>query len=104
MGKNRYGLYSFAVFMLIASSIATPVFGEVTNLTTNQESFLKGDKISFSGNVEKGDTGLVTIVIRDSNEKFVMLSQAIINSDNTFDVNCAISPSYPTASSIVIPG
>ena len=85
MGKNRYGLYSFAVFMLIASSITTPVFGEVTNLTTNQESFLKWDKITFSGSVEQGDTGLVTIVIRDNNEKFVMLSQAIINSDNTFE-------------------
>lgn len=31
------------------------------------------------------DAGLVTIVIRDNNEKFVMLSQTIINSDNPFE-------------------
>ncbi|WP_299290381.1 SHOCT domain-containing protein [Nitrosopumilus sp.] len=85
MRKNRYGLYSFAIFALLVSSISTPVFAEVTTLTTNQNSFLKGDRITFSGNVEMGDTGLITIVIRDNNEKFVMLSQAIINSDNTFE-------------------
>lgn len=85
MRINRFGLYSFAIFVLIVSSISTPVFAEVIYFTTNQNSFLKGDKIIFSGKVENEDTGLVTIVIRDNNEEFVILSQAIINSDNTFE-------------------
>ena len=85
MNKNRYGPYSLGMIVLLLSTTMTPVFAEVTILQTNSDSFYKGDKITFSGTVEEGSTGLITIVIRDLNDKFVMLTQAIINHDDTFE-------------------
>ncbi len=72
----------------------TPAFAEVTSLQTNSESFYKGDQITFSGIVEKDSIGLVTIVIRDLNDKFVVLAQAIINHDNTFEKTIKIEDRF----------
>ena len=94
MNKNRYGTYSLGITTLLVLSIMTPVFAEVTSLQTNQESFYKGDQVEFSGTVEKGSTGLITIVIRDLDDEFVMLTQAIINPDDTFNKALKISDKF----------
>lgn len=72
----------------------TPAFAEVTSLQTNSESFYKGEQIKFSGIVEKDSIGLVTIVIRDLNDKFVVLAQAVINYDNTFEKTIKIGDGF----------
>ncbi|MDH3696162.1 MAG: SHOCT domain-containing protein [Nitrosopumilus sp.] len=84
MGKNRRWPYSLGL-LLFLGLVANPAFAEVTSLQTNNESFYKGDEIEFSGTVEDGSTGLVTIVIRDLNDEFVLLTQAIIDDDNSFE-------------------
>jgi len=84
MNKNWYGSCSLGMILLLILTNTT-VFAEVTSLQTNSESFYKGDQIKFSGNVEKRSSGLVSIVIRDLNNEFVMLVQAIINPDNSFE-------------------
>jgi hypothetical protein len=71
--------------LLLIGVFSNPAFAEVTSLKTNNELFYKGEQIEFSGVVEEDSTGLVTIVIRNHNEKFVLLTQAIINHDNTFE-------------------
>ena len=85
MNKKRYGPYSFGMVALLMLTTITLAFGEVTSLQTNSESFYKGEQIKFSGTVEKGSIGLVTIVIRDLNDAFVMLLQASINPDDSFE-------------------
>jgi len=84
LGKNRYVSYYLGIFLFL-SLIVNPAFAEVTSLQTNNESFYKGDEIEFSGTVEDDSTGLVTIVIRDLNDEFVLLTQAIIDDDNSFE-------------------
>ena len=84
LGKNRRWPYSLGL-LLFLGLVANPAFAEVTSLQTNNESFYKGDEIEFSGTVEDGSTGLVTIVIRDLNDEFVLLTQAIIGDDNSFE-------------------
>ncbi len=71
--------------MVLAISAIAPVFAEVESIQTDSEYYLKAEKIQFSGMVEQGSEGLVTIVIRDANDKFIMLTQALINQDNTFE-------------------
>jgi len=83
LSKNGYGAYSLGLFLLLGL-FTNPVFAEVTRLQTDNESFYKGDEIEFSGTVENDSTGLVTIVIRDLNNEFVLLTQAIINHDDSF--------------------
>jgi len=70
---------------LLFSSITIPAFAEVNTIQTDRLFYSNGDKIIFSGTVDNDSTGLVTIVIRDSNDKFVLLTQAIIEFDNTFE-------------------
>jgi hypothetical protein len=70
---------------MLFSSITIPVFAEVETIQTNKLFYSNGDKIIFSGTVDNDSSGLVTIVIRDSNDKFVLLTQAIIEFDNTFE-------------------
>jgi len=83
LNKKRYGPYSL-VMVLLLGLMLNPAFAEVTSIQTNADSFYKGDHIEFSGTVEKDSIGLVTIVIRDPNNEFVLLSQATINHDDTF--------------------
>ena len=70
---------------MLFSSITIPAFAEVESIQTDKLFYSNGDKIIFSGTVDNDSTGLVTIVIRDSNDKFVLLTQAIIEFDNTFE-------------------
>ncbi len=73
------------VMGMLFSSITIPVFAEVETIQTDKLFYSNGDKIIFSGTVDNDSSGLVTIVIRDSNDKFVLLTQAIIEFDNTFE-------------------
>jgi len=75
---------TISLMMLLLVSTITPAFSEVTSFELDKIFYTKGDEISFSGTVDEKDTGLVTIVIRDSNGGFVLLAQAFIQSDNTF--------------------
>jgi hypothetical protein len=80
--------------LLLVSIFSNSAFAEVTSLKTNNELFYKGDQIEFSGKVEEGSTGLVTIVIRDHAEKFVLLTQAVINHDNTFEKSIKVENKF----------
>lgn len=81
-GNNNY--LSGIITLMIAITFS-PIFAEVTSLDVNADSVYKGDQIKFSGNVEKNSNGLVTIVIRDHNDKFIQLTQATINHDYSFE-------------------
>ena len=94
MNKNWHGPYSLVVGVLLVFSSTIPAFAEVIKLDTTSNSFFKDEKITFSGTVEKGTTGLVSIVIRDIDDRFVLLTQAIINSDNSFEKTISIEESF----------
>jgi len=94
MNRNKHRSYSLGMIVLLISVTITPVFAEVTGLQTNSSSFYKGDQIKFSGNVEKDSIGLVTIVIRDLNDEFVLLTQAVINPDDTFEKMITIGDKF----------
>ena len=66
MRKDRFGPYSAGIIMVLAISAIAPVFAEVESIQTDSEYYLKTEKIQFSGTVEQGSEGLVTIVIRDT--------------------------------------
>lgn len=80
--------------LLLIGVFSNPAFAEVIDLKTNDELFFKGDQIEFSGIVEEDSTGLVTIVIRDDDEKFVLLTQAIINHNNTFEKSIKVENKF----------
>ena len=63
---------------MLLTSIAFPAYAEVDSIQTDGLSYIKEDIISFSGKVEEGTNGLVSIVIRDPNNKFVYLFQTSI--------------------------
>jgi len=94
MNKKRHGPYSLGLVALLMLTTISPAFGEVTSLQTNSESFYKGELIKFSGTVEKESIGLVTIVIRDLNDAFVMLLQALINPDDSFEKTIKITDKF----------
>ncbi len=70
---------------MLLTSIAFPAYAEVDSIQTDGLSYIKEDIISFSGKVEEGTNGLVSIVIRDPNNKFVYLFQTSIRADHTFE-------------------
>ncbi|GBF24922.1 hypothetical protein MnTg01_01268 [archaeon MnTg01] len=82
---NRKNLFSLTIMGMLFSFIAIPAFAEVETIQTDKLFYTTKEKIIFSGTVDYDSTGLVSIVIRDSNDKFVLLTQAIIKSDNTFE-------------------
>jgi len=75
---------TISLMTLLLVSTITPAFSEVTSFELDKIFYTKGDQISFSGTVDEESNGLVTIVIRDSNGEFVLLTQAYIQPDNTF--------------------
>jgi len=78
---------TISMIALLLVSILTPAFAEVTSFELDKIFYTKGDQISFSGTVDEESKGLVTIVIRDSNGEFLLLTQAFIQPDNTFQRN-----------------
>ena len=80
--------------LLLIGVFSNSAFAEVTSLNTNNELFYKGDQIEFSGIVEEDSTGLVTIVIRDHDAKFVLLIQSMINHDNTFEKSIKVENKF----------
>ena len=93
LSKNGYCSYSLGLLLLLGL-FTNPVFAEVTNLQTNNKSFYKGDQIEFLGTVENGSTGLVTIVIRNLNDEFVLLTQASIDQNNSFEKKIEIDEQF----------
>ncbi|MFB5636114.1 MAG: SHOCT domain-containing protein [Nitrosopumilus sp.] len=89
---KKYWTYSLLV--LFSGLLVNPAFGELTSFHTNNNSFMMGDEIEFSGTVEKESRGLVTIVIRDQNNEFVLLTQATINPDDTFEKSIVIENKF----------
>jgi len=73
-----------SMITLLLVSTLTPAFAEVASFELDKIFFTKGDQISFFGTVDEESKGLVTIVIRDSNGEFILLTQAFIQPDNTF--------------------
>lgn len=90
---NKYESYVLGL-VLFLGLFASPVFAEVSSLQTNNGIFYKGNQIEFSGTVEEGSTGLITIVIRDQNNEFVMLTQSSINYDDSFEKQITIGDKF----------
>ena len=93
LSKNRYWSYSLGLLLLLGL-FTNPAFAEVTNLQTNNKSFYKGDQIEFLGTVENDSTDLVTIVIHDLNDEFVLLTQASIDHNNSFEKKIKIENQF----------
>jgi len=90
IGKN----ISFFLIVVLLFPIVLPAYAEVASFQVEKTLYIKGEQISFSGTVEESDTGLVTIVFRDSNDKFVLLTQAFIQPDNTFKRILSSEPKF----------
>lgn len=90
IGKN----ISFFLILVLLFPIVLPAYAIVTSFQVEKTLYIKGDQISFSGTVEESDTGLVTIVFRDSYDKFVLLTQAFIQPDNTFKRTISSEPKF----------
>ncbi len=97
MVLNSKNQLSWALIALLVTSFSIPAYGEVQSVKTDKLFYAPGDSIAFSGTVEDDDTGLVTIVIRDANDKFVLLTQAFITADNTFERNVNTSDKFSTS-------
>lgn len=74
----------FFLMLILLISTIVPAYATVTSFHTDRTFYVKGDQVSISGTVDVESTGLVSIVFRDSNNKFVLLTQAFIQSDSTF--------------------
>ncbi|HJJ22757.1 MAG TPA: SHOCT domain-containing protein [Nitrosopumilus sp.] len=91
---NRYRSYSLGMILLLMLLTSIPAFAEVTSLQTDYDSFYKGGKMKISGTVEEGTNGLVSIVIRDLDDEFVMLIQTLIDYDDSFEKTIKISDKF----------
>ena len=79
--------------MVLFSGII-PAFAEVTELQLDKTAYAKGDSINARGSVTSDSSGIVTIVLRDPNDKFVLLNQAIIHEDNSFETIIPINQKF----------
>jgi len=75
----------FFLTTIILLSGILPAFAEVAEIQLDKTTYVKGDIINVKGTVTKDASGLVTIVLRDPNDKFVLLSQAFIQTDDSFE-------------------
>ena len=92
LGNQFLGI-SLAVMLALG---IVPVYAEVSDLSADKRMYFLNDAILFSGKVDKGTTGLVTIVIRDTLDNFVMLTQAIIEPDESFEKRVEINNKFVT--------
>jgi hypothetical protein len=79
---------------IILLSGILPAFAEVAEIQLDKTTYVKGDIINVKGTVTKDASGLVTIVLRDPNDKFVLLSQAFIQTDDSFEKAIPINEKF----------
>ena len=84
LNKSLYWFYSLGMFLFLGL-FASPVFAEVDSIQADRHLFYKDAQIKISGTVETGSTGLVTIVIHDQNDEFVLLTHSEIHHDDSFE-------------------
>ena len=89
---RKISLLCMALIILLPGIL--PVFAEVAEVQLDKISYFKGDSINVKGTVEKDTSGLVTIVLRDPSDKFVLLSQTKIQSDDSFEQNIPINEKF----------
>ena len=82
--NEKKSIFLLIIIGILVFSIIMPAYAEVTSLNIDKINHILGDEITFSGTVEEGSLGLVSIVIRDHTNEFVLLTQALIKQDNTF--------------------
>jgi len=86
-------IFSPTIIGILVFSIITPAYGEVISLNIDKINYILGDEITFSGTVE-GASSLVSVVIRDYTNEFVILTQALIKQDNTFQGSIDINQKF----------
>ena len=86
MKINLVNLFSILFVFSLISSVILPAYAEVTSLQTNAAFYRGGNQIIFSGKTVPGDSPYVTVVIYDPNNKFVLLSSGITDSDNNYQI------------------
>ena len=84
----------FFLMSIILLSGILPAFAEVAEIQLDKTTYVKGDIINVKGTVTKDASGLVTIVLRDPNDKFVLLSQAFIQTDDSFEKAIPINEKF----------
>jgi len=82
--NEEKSIFSLTVIVILVFSIIVPAYAEVTSFNIDKINHMLGDEVTFSGTVEEGSLGFVSIVIRDQTNEFVLLTQALIKQDNTF--------------------
>lgn len=80
--------------VLIMTGGIFPVFAEVTQFQLGENIYQRGDFVEVTGKVTEESSGLVTIVLRDPNNEFILLNQAIIRADNTFEKTILLNEEF----------
>ncbi len=94
MARESIKLLSISILGIFLSLVFVPAFAEVQSVKTDKTFVLKDGIITFSGTVEDNDIGLVTLVIREPSGEFVMLTQAKINPDNSYERSLQINNKF----------
>ncbi len=92
--NEKKSIFSLTIIGLLVFSIIMPAYAEVTSLNVYKINYIPDDEITFSGTVEEGSSGLVSIIIRDHTDEFVLLTQALIKQDNIFQRNLDINQKF----------
>ena len=92
--KENKSIFTLILIGLLVFSIIFPVYAEVTSLNIDKINHILGDEITFSGTVEEGSSGLVSVVIRDHTNEFVLLTQTLIKQDNAFQKSIDINQKF----------
>ena len=92
--NEKKSIFSLTIIGILVFSIIMPAHAEVTNLNIDKINHILGDEITFYGTVEEGSSGLVSVIIRDHTNEFVLLTQAFIKQDNTFQRSVDINQKF----------
>jgi len=91
--NEKKSIFSLTLIGILVFSIIIPAYAEVTSLNIDKINYILGDEITFFGTVE-GASGVVSVVIRDHTDEFVLLTQALIKQDNTFQRSIDINQKF----------
>jgi|GEM_PF-2121401 len=87
------GILLFLATVFFVSSFSS-VFAEVMDFQLDKEVYFPNDSILVEGSVTEESSGFVTIVVRDPDSKFLLLSQAIIQPDNKFQKEIPVDSKF----------
>lgn len=92
--KTMLGFVIFSI-ILLTTNYSEPIAADSVSIYTDKTLYHNGEEIIFFGTVEEADFNEpVSVVVRDSQDNFVIMGSSLVTSESKFEITVPTDPKF----------